>query len=51
MRCVGRVELSEVCFVGFLRCLEKSPLGVQKLSMRCKKWFMPMQECYPPVVY
>ena len=42
VRCVGREELSEVCCVGFLRCAEKSPLGVQKLSMRCEKWLFPM---------
>ena len=48
MSCVGKEGLSEVCFVGSLRCGEKSPLGVQELSIRCKK--MPMQECIS-VVY
>ena len=46
MRCVGKEGLSEFCCVGSLRCVEKSPLSVQKLSMRYGKWLLPMQECY-----
>ena len=37
VRCVGREGLSEFCCVGSLRCVEKSPLGVQKLSMKCER--------------
>ena len=46
VKCVGKEGISEICCVGFLRCVKKSPLGVQKLSMRCEKWLLPMQKCY-----
>ena len=46
VRCVGKEGLSEICCVGSLRCVQKSALGVQKLSMRCEKWLLPLQKCY-----
>ena len=46
VRCVGREGLSEVCCVSSLKCEDKSPLGVQKLSMSYEKWLLFMQVCY-----
>ena len=35
VRCVGREGLSAISCVGSLRFVEKTPLSVEKLSMRC----------------